>query len=268
MATFDGKYLKGLVGNVVARKGNKIQIIQSAPEHVRQTEATKKAAGIFGQGSLLARIIRRNLNSLYNSNYHGEMINRFNTPVRAVLRQCYNPENGQFNFAEDSFSRLTGFEFNSKSLLINYLWVKPQVTYAANILTISIPEIKIPAQLKFPSRANFCQLKIAISKIALHESREHDPYHQEMEISKEQALIPAQEFSFEVPDGVFCVAGISLNYFSLYNNVKTVINSKTLHPAGIIGTIITPGIFSDPGPVHTATGGRSSEWRPIYNLGL
>lgn len=268
MATFDGKHLKGLIGNLVVRKGKKKQIVQTAPGHIRQTEATKKAANIFGQGSVLAGSVRDNLSALFDSNYDGGMINRLNTPVRAVLRQCYDHETGQFNFADDSFSRLAGFEFNSKSLLINHLWVKPQMKYAENILTISIPEIKIPAQLKFPAKANFCQLKIAVSKIALLQALQHPTYTQEIEISKTDQLIPAREFSFKVPDGVFCVAGISLNYFSLNDNVKTVLNSKTLNPAGIIGAVITPGNFTDPGPVLTETGGRASEWSPNFKLNL
>jgi hypothetical protein len=235
---------------------------------VRQTESTKKSASIFGQGSKLAGAVRGNLRMVINYNYDAEMINRFNTPLKTILRQCYNAETDQFDFQEDSFDRLAGFEFNSKSLLINSLWVKPGMRFSENNLTINIPEMTIPAQLKFPTNANYCELKITVSQIALHDGLQHHPLFQQIEINKNQNLIPAQEFNFEIPDGVFCVAGIGLSYFSLQNNIKTPINSKIFNPAAIIGTIITPGTFTDPGPVLTATGGRASDWSTVFKLNL
>lgn len=268
MGKFDGKYLKGLIGNVVVRRGKKVQIIQSAPRHVKQTESTKKAAGIFGQGSILAGTIRDDLRALFDSNYDGEMINRLNTPVRAVLRQCYDHETEQFNFTEDSFNRLAGFEFNSKSLLINHLWVKPELQYSENILTVSIPEAHIPAQLKFPTTANVCKLNVAISQIALHEGLNHHTLIQHIEIDKNKKFIPAQEFTFEVAGGVLCTVGIGLNYFALNGGVKTVINSKIFNPAGIIGTMITDGTLPTPAPIVTPTGVKASPWQTVSNMKL
>ncbi|WP_316815583.1 hypothetical protein [Pedobacter nyackensis] len=266
MAKFDGKYLKGLIGKVVVRRGKKAQIIQTVPRDVKQTQATKKAAGVFGQGSILAGTIRNNLYALFGSNYDGEMINRLNTPVRAVLRQCYNLESEQFNFTEDSFSRLAGFEFNSKSLLINQLWVQPKLQYSDNVLTLSIPETQIPAQLKFPATANICKFTLAVSQIALHDGLNHDPLVRQIEIHKNQGFIPAQEFSFDVADGILCIAGIGLNYFALNNDVKTVINNKVFNPAGIIGAIITDGTFILPPPTATPNRIEASPWQPVFNM--
>lgn len=266
MATFDGKHLKGLVGNLVVRKGKNKQIVQTVPASVKQTIATKKASGVFGKGSKLAGAIRQNLDIIINKNYDSEMINRFNAPVTTVLRQCYNAETEKFDFREDSFERLAGFEFNSKSLVINSLWVKPEMRFSANTLTILIPEIKIPGQLKFPARANVCELGITLSQIALKEGLQNSPQFLKVELHKEQEVIPAHEFTFEVQDGICCVAGIGLNYYSLQNNMKTELNSKTFNPAAVIGAIITPGTFTDPGPVRTATGGRASDWTEVFKL--
>ena len=268
MGKFDGKNLKGLIGKIVVRKGKKAQIVQSAPKNIKQTKETKKAANTFGRGSAVAGVLRRELNSLFEDHYDGGMINRLTTSLAAILRQCHDPKTEEFSFQQDSFERLAGFEFNNKSSLVNSLWVKPEMTYHANLLTISIPEIKIPAQLKFPTKANVCDFNLVVSQIALDKGldkgKAHYPLSQIIEISRSQELIPAQEFTFEIASGVLCVAGIGLNYFKLNNNIKTVINSKTFNPSGIIGALITEGTFVLPPLIKTPKGGvYGSPWRDI-----
>ncbi|WEK20599.1 MAG: hypothetical protein P0Y49_05535 [Candidatus Pedobacter colombiensis] len=268
MAKFDGKHLTGMIGKLVTRKVKNKQIVQRAPVSVKQTKATKKAASIFGQGSILAGTIRRNFEAFINSNYHGDMVNRLNTPIRAVIRQCYNPETDKFNFAEDSFSRLAGFEFNIKSLLSNNLWVTPEMSLNGNILKISIPEAKIPKQLKFPSRANLCELTVVVTLISLQQAKFKHPLFQSIEISKTQDTLAAQEFTFEVPDGCLCVAGLNLGYFSLHNSIKTILNNKDFNPAGLLGAIIVPGEFVLPAPIITPNSVSTIPWFDIYDLNL
>lgn len=269
MGKFDGKQLTGLVGATVSRKGKRgTTIVQTVPEKVHQTKATKKAANLFGKGSSLAAAIRRDLDFVIREGQDGEMVNRFSQPVKAVLRQCYHPETQTFQFAADSFARLAGFEFNSGSLLINSLWVKPEMTLMGNTIKINLPEINVKEELKFPLRANVCELNIALTLIALILGLHKHPIEQTISISKVQQIVPAQEFTFEVPHGCLCVAGIGLQYFSLDNNVKTVLNSKSFNPANVCGAIITPGSFIKPPNQVTPNDVLGSEWHELMKLKL
>lgn len=267
MGIFNGKYLTGLVGESVSRRGkNGETIVQAAPRKYKQTKATKRAAGVFGQGVKLACTIRKDLHFLIRDNYDGDMITRFNTPVNEVLRHCYDKETEKYTFAQDSFDRLAGAEFNIRSLLINSLWVATETTLNGNILRLSLPEIKIGEQLKFPLRANVCELNIAMACIALVPGLHKSAMLQSISISKDQQIVPAQEFTFEVPEGCLCVTGIGLQYFSLHNNVKTVLNSKTFNPAGICSAVVSPGTFVKPPSQNTPYRGRASEWMDIMKL--
>jgi len=268
MGKFDGKQIRGLVGNIVIRKGKKGPIVQSAPRKYKQTKATKQESSLFGKGSTLASALRHELNLIISSNQDGEMVNRFNTPIKAVLRQCYDPETQKFNFSEDSFSRLAGFEFNIKSPLINSLWVNPEMQLNGNILTISLPEIEIPAQLKFPLAANTCILMVIVSFTSLEQCMRKRSATQTIEISQNETTVSARQFDFEVPQGCLCIAGIGLKYFSLHNSIRTTFNSKAFNPAGIIGAVISPGTFVLPPPVRIGNKSMASEWSTIFNLTL
>lgn len=269
MGKFNGKHLTGLVGETVSRRGkNGKTILQSKPGKYKQTKGTRRAAGVFGQGISLACVIRKDLHFLIRDNYDGDMITRFNTPVNEVLRHCYDKETEKFTFETDSFERLTGTEFNLKSPLINSLWVSAQTVLEGNILKIQLPEIEVGKQLKFPLRANVCELNIAVAVIALAPGLHKSAMHQSIEISKDQQILPAQEFTFEIPDGCLCVTGIGLQYFSLHNQVKTAINSKTFNPAAVCGALVSPGSFVKPASQNTPHHGRASEWMDITKLKL
>lgn len=269
MGKFDGKHIRGLVGNIVSRKGKKGMIVQSAPGKYKQSEATKQESSLFGKGSTLASALRRELNLIISSNQDGEMVNRFNKPIKEVLRQCYDPETQKFNFMEDSFSRLAGFEFNVKSPLINSLWVSPEMHLNGNILTISLPEIEIPAQLKFPGATHTCILMAIVSFTSLEHCHRKPSAVQTMEISQSETIVPARQFDFEVPEGCLCIAGIGLKYFSINHTIRTTFNSKVFNPAGIIGALISPGTFVLPPPaVRIGNKSIASPWSAIFNLTL
>jgi len=243
MGKFDGRRITGMVGNVVFRKGNTGDIVQSAPGSVRQTKDTKLMSDVFGQRSTLAAAIRQNLAILYRHNHDGQMVNRLNKPIGDVLRQCYDKHTGKYTFNQHSFGRLAGFEFNPRSPLINSIWVEPEMLLEGNMLRINIPEMEIPQQFRFYKTSNFCDLTVAVSVIALEQALEDQPMIQTTAISIDQGTVPALHFEFEVPDGCLCVAGIGLNYFYMKEGIKSVMNSREFNPAALCGAFITPGIF-------------------------
>ncbi|WP_449435307.1 hypothetical protein [Pedobacter steynii] len=90
------------------------------------------------------------------------------------------------------------------------------------------------------ANANTCELTVFLS-LYVPDQEFHNPRaYQSIEIKDDQENVPAQEFTFEVPDGCLCIAGIKLNYFWLSQNIKTVVNQKNFNPAGICTAIVTP----------------------------
>lgn len=270
MATFDGKRLRGIVGKVVFKdsKDKKNTIVQQAPVVVRQTKATKVAGKVFGQGSVLASAIRRHMGIITQKWYDSAMCNRFNEPVREVLHNCFDKQTKTYHFETDSFQSLTGFEFNLKSLVTKSLSVKPEVSLNGNQLKVSFPEIQVKQQLKFPVGSNLCEIQVVVCFIALYEGMTKSGAFQSIEVGSAEAVLPAHDFIFEVPEGCLCVAGLGLNYFNQQNNVKTVKTHKTFNPANICGAIITEGVFVDPGVVKIGNSGKASPWSKIAKMDL
>ena len=270
MGKFDGKHIRGLVGPLVLKRGTKNgDIIQTKPAKVKQTKATKVAGKSFGQGSTLAGVIRHDLRQITLKNYDGDMVNDFASPIRDVLKQCFNKETGQYSFEEDSFARLSGFEFNPKSLLINSLLATPEMTLTGNLLKISLPEFEVPEKFKFPQGSNVCALTVGLSMIALHAGLNINVPAETMEITMEEHTVPPSEFEFEVSEGCLCVTAIALKYYYLYEGIKTVYNSKAFHPAAICGAIITPGTFIVP-PHAIKIGNKTimTNWRTAGKIKL
>lgn len=174
------------------------------------------------------------------------MVNRFNNPIREVLSHCYNPADKTFIFEEDSFSRLAEFEFNVKSPLINYLWVKPTMTLEGNTLKVSIPEFKVPSQFTFPRNTNTCTVSISISQLNISQAITNWDLQHIFEVNSNQGTHPAQELVFEVENECLCVAAIGLLYSEKSDGRNTTYNSKKFSPANVIGALITPGVYVAP----------------------
>lgn len=269
MARFDGKKLKGIIGKTIIRNGEgDTMIIQSAPVEVKQDPASEKTAGLFGQASALAAVIRHSLSAIIRGNYDPKMINRFNAPVRAVIYRSLDDATGKFIFAANSFEDLIGFEFNNKSWLTNSLYVKPEISLTGSTFKISFPEINVKKQLKFPVNANLCELKVGITFTALDKAMGKPAQYKYVEITNKQVTLSPQEFSFEVPEGCLIVSAVGLNYFNRQDDVKTVMTSKTFNPANICGAVITGGTFVDPGPTKTGNKVKPSPWQYLDKLKL
>ena len=266
MAFLNGDELSGLIGPMVIRRmDNGKVIVQTKPRQYTQSKKTKSTTGLFGFGSKVASRIRAQLASAIGY-YDPSMINRFNTPIKAVLNHCYDKITKIFNFEQDSFSRLTDFEFNIKSPLINFLWVKPEMILVENVLKLTIPTFTVGKQLIFPSDTNVCQMTIAITQININQELERQELMYDFEISSDQKNVLSREILFDVENATLCIASLGLYYFKKTGDIKTPYNSKAFNPANIIGAIITPGVYV-PTPastnIHKST---SPEWSRSFSI--
>lgn len=246
MAKLKGKIIRGLVNNMVYREYRGEQIIQSAP-HIKKkkrTEGTKKAAGVFGKASKLAAEIRVGLDHTTVRYYDGKMIYRLSAEVLHCLNSAKVTDSQSFNFKEDSFRSLLGFEFNLNSPLKTNLLVQPVITLHGTTLQIEIPDLKIPIELKFPGdRLERCRLMLEHTIIDLVHGRTHSPTPQLMDIpySYEPTLVPKQTFEFEVAPSCLCLTAISLQYVNSSFAGDVIVNTKSFNPAAIVHAFIAEG---------------------------
>ena len=93
MATKDGKFTRGAIDKMVYREYRGMQVIQAKPvgERFRLTEATKKAASLFGVASNLASHFRYNMWDTIGDLQDGTMVSRFNAEVLFAIRQAHDP---------------------------------------------------------------------------------------------------------------------------------------------------------------------------------
>ncbi|MGY4384739.1 hypothetical protein ACVWYN_001773 [Pedobacter sp. UYP24] len=269
MAILDGKQLTGLIGNLVTKKGkNGKTILQTAPTEVKQTEASKTAASIFGNASALGLALRLKLYAI-NANFQdGGMVNRLTTVNRDIMQHCFNKASKTYAFDDSSFNKLKGFEFNINSLFSNFFWETPTIAQEDNILKVTIPQFNIPEQLKFPKNTNYCEISVCVCYVVLEQSLTRHYELQTFSVTDMQQTIEAKAFSFSAPEGCLCVVAMGLGYFSKYENIQTIYNSKKFNPAAIVGQTLTPGTFIE--PAARVENGRSyaKEWSIVHNLSL
>ncbi len=246
MAIRKGNFILGSIEGSVFKVFRGTQVIQSAPGKggVKQTRATKKSAGLFGKGSALAAEIRRSLYHVIHENGDGTMVSRLTTEMAAIVRHCYQPQTETFLFETDSFKSLTGFNFNQKSPFQKSLWLDLENKLSENTLTVTLPQLKIPEELKFPNRTNLCRITVCITLISLKEGLKYQvPVLQTLDITSDQHIAEKHDFEFAVPEGCLCVAGIGLNYFAVNKGITVDKRSKDFNPAVICAAFVNNGTF-------------------------
>ncbi|MBB5437822.1 hypothetical protein HDC92_001496 [Pedobacter sp. AK017] len=245
MAKFDGKFFKGTVGPVVYKQYRGMQLVtaKSRLKKSGQTEKTKKAALAFGLTSSLAADMRKNLGNIITDFYDGTMIYRFKTDVQFAMHQAMDQETGSYHFTANSFERLNGFEFNSGSPVMNLFFVQPEQQISGNTLRLSLPEMNLPKDLRFPKNATACQLNIAIGMYDLSYGHKAICPVQSIEIpySDEVLILPERQFNFTIMPGCLCITLFSFQFIQQTFSGKQIINSKAFNPVAIFRAVLADG---------------------------
>lgn len=245
MAKFDGKFLTGVIGPAVFKKRGNVQLVTAKSRLTKagQTKNTRKAAAQFGRTSSLAGDLRRSLTDIITDFYDGTMVYRFKTVVQQTMRQALDHQTGAYNFTANTFDKLNGFEFNIESPVANIFFVQPVQTINGNILTISIPEIRVSEDMSFPRKASSCLLNIAVGMYDLTYG-----YHticpvQTIEIpAATDRVVPAQELSFDIEPGCLCVSVFSFQFIQKTFSGNQIINSKAFNPVAVFRALIADGL--------------------------
>ncbi|AOM79091.1 hypothetical protein [Pedobacter steynii] len=248
MARLKGKFLIGAIGNLTFKKHRKEQIVQTKPGKggVKQTKETKKAALVFGKASRFSNCLRQSFGFLIEDRYDGGMVNRLNKENFAIFKQCYQPETESYEFKPDSFRRLNGFDFNTKSPLKDSLWVEPSVQLVGQELQIRIPDFEIPSDFKFPPHSNICSVELSIYLLSIETCYQQQIRLEALQISNAQKMVPSREWKIEIPDGCICVTGLALHYYRNQGNLTVPVNHKEFNPAVIVNATVSNGKFNLP----------------------
>lgn len=150
--------ISGLVGNLVFREWNGLQIVQSKPKGRKPAPGTIKAAKILGIRSKLSSIIRKRLISkqeFQDAACHTRLIKKL---TRFSLSSDQSP-NELSNFSNVDMSRLVGFPYNPSSHLEDNIGFKPSINLNKDQqIEIQMPESMAKEQIKTPRHCTFLEL--------------------------------------------------------------------------------------------------------------
>lgn len=244
MARIIGKFIRGMAGDLTFRKVNGKQVVQgkSKKEQIDMTAATYNAAYIFGRASTLACYIRAAADPIIGFN-DGGMVSRFTGECNQILQQAATADDNVFDYSQHLFNRLNGFEFNIGSPVKNYLFAQPIVTLSEQNVTIDLPEIKIPKELKFPENAQYCMVAFSVSLFDLNSNKyiSNEIKSFEVEWNLKAFSFPAQQLVFDGSPGCLCVIALALYYSERTFAGKAVLNNKNLSPSAILKADFCPG---------------------------
>ena len=134
----------GQLDNVIGYRRNGKYFLRSAPDKVRQTAATKRAARSFGIASAKGKLLRRALRPYLNMRPDGTLINRLNKLFIQAERT--------------TFPNLQGFHFNKHTGLEKLFTLPPVFTTNGTL--------HIPAQELLPQgKATHIELRLIATRI-------------------------------------------------------------------------------------------------------
>jgi len=256
MARRIGDFLVGVVGPISLRVNNGKQVVSSrvAPGTMKQTEATKRSAGSFGSASTFASCMYRKHKIPLADMGDRSTFNRLNKKSVEIWNNSRNAETDKYRFSTESFSSLSGFDYNIESPLMKRVAALPVISYEAGLLTVAYTKVFQEIKLKFPPKSHQCVIIATVAIFDLEKQKTTNVLLAEnCIINSNKPGLNAIEFKFEVPGGCLCVVSMFLKYYTVVHG-RTLLNTKKFSPAAICGAIITPGRYQD-------DDGRI--WRPI-----
>ncbi len=123
---------------------------------------------------------------------------------------------------------------------MNTLISLPQVEIGEHTLTVSLPALEIPKNLKFPKDTKSCRMLIGRSLTDLTNKKRKIDFVTFDVLNKKGTTVP-QSWEFETEPGCVCIIVISLQFIQSSLAGETVINSKTFNPAAILKAVVSEG---------------------------
>jgi hypothetical protein len=246
MGTKKGDFFKGIIGNLVFRVVNGKQVVSLRPVRgtYKQSKEGLKRSNTFGTASSLGAKIRTDLAFNPNNFFDGKVSSRLTAELYKTLLTCRDLETMHYVFEPDSFSRLSGFDFNIYSKVKEQLAENLLIVFEKGMLKVVIPKMRIPDMLNFPYKSFRCRLTVSPSVFRLRDGLAlSTPQRQSITITKDMKILEEQILKFEVPDGCLCIVSLCLEYTIAKKSGWVTINNKKFSPACICAAEITKGEY-------------------------
>lgn len=248
MAIKKGKFLTGVLGGFVFKKVNGQQVVakRMAPGTMKQSEASKLSANTFGMASTFTSQFKKALGFTRESYVDKGLNNRLTSAMVKILKGSRDSETRKYSFHEDSFSGLTGFDFNNKSPVADLLVVPPQLNFKPGLLEVWFPYFSNTPPVMFPKKSMKCKLTINVTLFRLMDGlMSAVANEQSIVILNEKKVVKQDALTFTIPDGCLCVATLFLEYAAAGKNDWRIVNGVNFNPCCILGTRVIPGIYEN-----------------------
>jgi hypothetical protein len=235
--------LSGLVGNLVFRNLENKQIVQSQPDDVRQTKATKESGSEFRQCSKWTKQLRLALKPFLMNQSDSYMYRRFTGAFYNALQKNTTLLKGHRTPMNADMTTLAGFEFNTNSLFKDYFLPELVVTIEnQNQIKVVIPEFEPKSQVVFPKQTGQCELLLYVYTTDFdYNSPIVDAYYT-MPIVQSSTLQPEVTWiTPELPQGrIVLVLAKVLFYSENRFTEKNYNKSKDFNPCQIVACCLLP----------------------------
>lgn len=246
MGTKKDDFYRGTIGNLVFRVVNGKQVVSVRPARGTKKQNVEgiKRSNTFGTASSLGAKIRADLTFNPNNFFDRGLGGRLTAELYKILFECRNLKTMHYVFDRNSFSRLSGLDFNIHSKINRYLSETLLTVFEGGLLKVTIPEMQIPGMFSFPYKSFRCNLTFSISVFRLRDGLAlSTPLRQSITVTRDMQVLNEQVLKFEVPEGCLCVVSLCLDYAVAKRSGWVTVNSKTFSPACVCAAEITKGEY-------------------------
>lgn len=209
--------LKGKINNIVYRQLGDQQILQIAPDRVKQTYATKLNALEFGLASAHGKVIRQIFRRVYEES-DSKMNNRLNAAIAACLRTS-DKEVGERTLHDTDLSCLKGFQFNLDAPIENRIAVRPTWRIEPNgLFRFELPLFNLANDILYPPGDSGMDPSFTIGLIAVQFENEYEQiidYENFVYENLDRQIQITWECRRQLPAGFIVIVVFSLRYFAV-----------------------------------------------------
>jgi hypothetical protein len=236
-----GKYkphsLSGRVANVVYVHTSEATIVRSRPRKFKRTQATKKAAGIFGQAASIGAQLRGLLLPRLSLESYKGFQNRLTVAIAEWLRS--KPAGEGFNSGEP-INPLLEVAYNEKGRKIDSLWRVNRIIRIASpgILEIIIPAFNPVKDLSVAPGTTKVSFALSAASVTLDaKAIGSASFEFSFDYNDQQVEERVIQLEFPTSSGSLLVTAASLKCLALRYQNLVQISPATYGPASIISAV-------------------------------
>jgi hypothetical protein len=192
MAQKDMNDYTGRIGKLVFYRWKNKKCIRTIPSRVRQTEATKRMAGLFGKASAIGRLLRKSLADVLPDPKETRMRLRFCNAIYQWLRSL------QPGDPSTNLPFINRFSFSERSLP-NNLVKKLNVEWLNDKVKITIPALDLAADLPAPKGAKSVELKFVLVGCDIENLLPVQAKSEAIEFDYESSISVESSIPFDIP---------------------------------------------------------------------